>query len=195
MINGQVYIAGGDVIGADGTHRPVANVAKYNPSTDAWTQLAPMPQPRHAAASATDGRKLYVFGGRDGGLEASSGTDTVSVYDPATDTWRTSGQSGGPAPVPRNLRGQVKAVYVDGEFWIFGGETSYASDAGATSNLVFSRVDIYNPSTNRWRRGPDMPTARHAVLPVRVQDRIYVIGGGTERGTSKSRIVEILTVP
>src|SRR3712207_7523770 len=49
-------------------------------------------------------RRLYVFGGRDRGLEASSGTNTVQVYDPQTNTWTTSEQPGGPAPVPRSLR-------------------------------------------------------------------------------------------
>ena len=40
-----------------------------------------------------------------------------------------------------------------------------------------------------------MPTARHAALPVLHAGRAYVIAGGTQRGTSNSKVLEILNLP
>ena len=194
VINGEIYLAGGALKYPQWA--PVASVSKYNPATDTWTTLRDMPFPRHAASYGTDGQKLYVFGGRPAGLEASSGTNTVQVYDPATNTWQTSEDPGTNIPrLPRKLRGASRAVFHNGEFFIFGGETSYASDPDATSTLTFKRVDVYNPITRAWRRAPDMTTARHALLAAGYQNKIYTVGGGTQRGTSLSRIVEVLTLP
>ena len=84
-----------------------------------------------------------------------------------------------------------KAVFSGGEFLVMGGET--ASGAGATSDGVYSRVDIYDPAANSWRRGPEMPTARHGIFPLSFASRIYVAGGGTRAGFSSSSIVQVLS--
>ncbi len=193
VINGEIYIAGGAV--KYPSYGPVAKVAKYNPTTNQWTSLPDMPYPRHSAAFGTDGQKLYVFGGRDQGLEASSGTDIIEVYDPVANAWTSSNNASSGLPkVPRKIRGTSRAVFYNGEFYIFGGETSNATDPGATSNLVFKEVDIYNPVTKTWRRGTDMITARHAFLAANYQNKIYTVGGGVVRATSSSKIVEIMTL-
>jgi N-acetylneuraminic acid mutarotase len=73
------------------------------------------------------------------------------------------------------------AVYVasSNEFYVIGGETD--NGPGADSNGVYNRVDIYNPTTNKWRQGPNMPTARHGIYPVMYQSAIYVAGGGVKK--------------
>ena len=189
MINGEIYVAGGIVSGST-----VIDAAKYNPATNTWTLLAPMPQGRNHAASATDGQKWYVFGGRgpgsgDGNFVAN-GFDTVQIYDPSTDTWTSSLDPGSTlAPLPQARGGMGKAVYYDGEFYVIGGET--ATGAGATQNNVYDRVDIYNPSTNTWRLGAPMPTARHGIFPLLYGRRIHVAGGGLNAGGSSSALLEI----
>jgi N-acetylneuraminic acid mutarotase len=85
-----------------------------------------------------------------------------------------------------------KAVFFNGEFYVIGGET--ASGAGATSNLVYDRVDIYNPATNKWRLGTPMPTARHGIFPLLYNGGIYVAGGGVHSENSNSVILEILSL-
>jgi N-acetylneuraminic acid mutarotase len=67
----------------------ISNNYAYNPSTDSWTKIAPMPTPRVSFAIASYNNKIYVIGG----LEATSnGVSQIScsvneVYDPSTDTW------------------------------------------------------------------------------------------------------------
>lgn len=188
-INGQIYVAGG-IIGSSTTNQ----VAKYNPATNTWTKLAQMKQGRNHAAAGTDGSKLYVFGGRgsgsgDGNVVAN-GFDTVQIYDPATNTWVSSLDSGSSLKaLPQARGGTGKAAYLNGEFYVMGGETS--SGGGATANKVYDRVDIYNPQTNTWRVGKPLPTARHGIFPVVYGGEIFVAGGGVKAGFSNSNLLEI----
>lgn len=96
----------------------------------------------------------------------------------------------GPAAPPTRPRGMGKAVFLEGEFWVVGGET--LDGPGATESGTYGRVDIYDPGTRTWRRGPDLPTARHGIFPVVDAGRIVVAGGGTEAGYSFSDVVEII---
>ena len=155
---------------------------------DRWTLLANMPLAVNHAAAATDGRRLWIFGGRGGGNVVSNGYDTVQVYDPVTASWATS-SGDGIAPLPQARGGMGKAVYLNGEFYVMGGET--ATGAGATSANVYSRVDIYDPATNTWRRARDMDVARHGIFPVESDGRIYVACGGDQAQASKTPVMEI----
>ena len=193
LIGGKVYVAGG-IVGSTTTNR----LACYDPSTNTWTELAAMPHGRNHAAAATDGTKLYVFGGRGAGSgdgnTVANGFDTVQIYDPAANTWLSSLDAGSPlAPLPQARGGMGRAVFHEGEFYIFGGETS--NGAGATSNNVYNRVDIYNPTTNTWRQGAPLPTARHGIFPLHIGGRIYVAGGGTTAGFSSSTKLEVYNPP
>ena len=166
-----------------------------DPAAGTWTAIAPMPRPRNRAASGTDGERFYVFGGRgpgsgDGNVVAN-GFDDVQIYDPQTNAWRISdGTPGAPASLPQARGGMGKAVWLDGEFWILGGET--LDGPGATSQGVYDRVDIYNPRTNRWRTGPPLRTARHGIFPLLYDNHIIVAGGGTVAANSQTRLVEII---
>ena len=83
----------------------------------------------------------------------------------------------------------MNAPYINGEFYVIGGET--VNGAGATADKVYKRVDIYNPSTNSWRRGADMLTGKHGIYPIEHAGKIYVPGGGIKSGKSESAILEI----
>ncbi|MGR9088537.1 MAG: Kelch repeat-containing protein, partial [Gammaproteobacteria bacterium] len=184
-IGGKIYYAGGIVGSAT-----VNSIAAYDPTLNSWSSpLAPMPQGVNHAASATDGSKLYVFGGRGGGNSVSNGFNYVQIYNPATNSWQSSTDAGSTIPpLPQARGGMGKAVYYDGEFYIIGGET--ASGAGATSDGVYGRVDIYDPVAKTWRQGSPMPTARHGIFPLLDSDYIYVPGGGIKKGFSQSKIHE-----
>ncbi|WP_111766856.1 kelch repeat-containing protein [Nakamurella deserti] len=192
VINGRVYVAGG-IIGSTTTDR----VARFDPATNTWAAMASMPQGRNHAAATTDGSLLYVAGGRgagsgDGNVVAN-GFDTLQVYDPAANSWRSSAYpaSGLPA-LPQARGGTGRAVFSGGEIYVMGGETD--TGAGATSRKVYQRVDVYNPQTRTWRLGTPMPTGRHGIYPVLVGNRITVAGGGVQAANSSSSVVEVYTV-
>src|SRR5205814_3234559 len=80
---GFFYVAGGRF----GT--VLNNLERYDPVTDTWTTLAPMPTARAGAAIAPQDNALFVIGGRlSGGGPCSGGPlATVECYDIDTNTW------------------------------------------------------------------------------------------------------------
>ena len=96
-------------------------VYRYNPATDTWTTLAPMPQPSLIASAVyyPPTNKIYVFGGSDRDLQIVF--DLTQIYDIATNTW----SMGAPMPAPRSqmARGYNSA---DGKIYVNGGyETAF----------------------------------------------------------------------
>src|ERR671937_858036 len=61
----------------------LARAAAYNPATDTWRRIAPMPA-YHADNAVWDGRELLVVGGVAGRAAARVGL----AYNPATNRWR-----------------------------------------------------------------------------------------------------------
>jgi N-acetylneuraminic acid mutarotase len=192
LIGGQVYVAGG----ITSSNSTTAAAARYDVSANTWTSVAAMPQGRNHAAAGTDGTKMFIFGGRgagsgDGNVVAN-GFDTVQVYTPATNSWQSSLDTGSTLkPLPQARGGMGTAVYHNGEFLVFGGETQ--TGAGATAGGVYNRVDIYKPTTNVWRTGAPMPTARHGIFPVLHDAQIFIPAGGTQAGFSSSSVFEVYT--
>jgi len=72
-----------------------------------------------------------------------------------------------PCPVPRF---EAMAAAVGGEVWVMGGFLSSALD-------VTTRIDIYDPSTDSWRLGPELPGAQTHAGVVNVGDDIVLAGG------------------
>lgn len=189
-IGDQVFVAGGIV-----ENTTVSKAAVLNTRDMTWTSIADLPRPRNHAASGTDGTRFYVFGGRGPGSgdgnEVANGFDDVQIYDPASGTWTVSdGSPNAPKPMPVARGGTGKAVYLNGEFWVIGGET--LTGEGASKQGTYSRVDIYNPVTNSWRLGAPLPTARHGIFPVAKDGRLFVAGGGESAGFARSAVFEVL---
>jgi N-acetylneuraminic acid mutarotase len=190
VISGRLYLAGG-ISG----NQTVAAGFVLDSASGTWRTIAPMPKPRNHAASATDGNRLWVFGGRGPGSGDSNvvanGFADVQVYDPATDRWTVSdGSAGAPLPLPQARGGMGKAVFLDGEFWVFGGET--LDGEGASTTGVYDRVDIYDPIARRWRAGPPLRTGMHGIFPVIDDGRILIAGGGDRAGHSVTTRFEVL---
>jgi N-acetylneuraminic acid mutarotase len=188
VINGKVYMAGG-IVGS-GT---VNTAAVYDPVTNSWSSIASMPVGRNHAAAGTDGQKLFIFGGRDGGNIVSNGLNDVQIYDPASNTWQWSGDNGSNIPpLPHARGGMGKAPFYGREFYVMGGETT-SSGTGQVAGNVYNRVDVYNPSARTWRLETIMPTARHGICPLAVDSQIMVAGGGLQADQSQSIVFELFS--
>ncbi len=133
----------------------------------------------HLSVVAIDG-KVYVAGGRyDGGNVNSPLTDSLDIYDPATNAW-TSG-----APLLRP-RGGVNGVAALGCFHVWGGE---GGNIGEPNN-VFPDHDVYNPITNTWTALAPLPTPVHGVTGAAFVDGlIYIPGGGTASGGNSGSVI------
>lgn len=86
VINGKFYVAGG-VEDSDHDHDGSNKLDVYDPVTNRWTTLAPMPTDRFGAGGAALQGKLYIVG--RGGDDPRVPTNQVEAYDPVTNTWST----------------------------------------------------------------------------------------------------------
>jgi Galactose oxidase, central domain len=98
------------------------------------------PHPRHEAGFIAVGNKGYLLGGR--------GVKPVDIYDTATKSW-TSG-----SPPPTNIHHFQPVVY-EGRIWLPGAMTgNYPKEQS------LDHIPIYDPATDAWSRGPEVPAAR-----------------------------------
>jgi N-acetylneuraminic acid mutarotase len=164
VVDGRIYVTGG---------RPPHghDFAVYDPAMDSWTVLSNLPTQRnHLAAGALNG-KVYVVGGRFGGGVGSEMTDTVEVYDPASDTWSLA------APLPSRRAG-INGIAARGCLYVFGGEGNDAHPSG-----VFSQNEVYDPRTDTWHSLEPIPIPVHGVTGAAYIDGwIHLPGGGVSRG-------------
>ena len=169
VVDNKVYLIGGTLEKDVGGPYGITTVEVYNPQTDAWQRVADMPTPRTSAKAAVVNGIIYVFGGyssKDRLILNWKLPIVVEAYDPKTDTW-TQKQD---MPVSRiNFRLGV----VGGKVYLFGGTTGF----GDGHEERMDRVDIYDPATDTWMKGPKMPTRRDPMAVAVASDRLYVIGG------------------
>ncbi|HEV3240139.1 MAG TPA: kelch repeat-containing protein [Casimicrobiaceae bacterium] len=178
---GRIYAFGGFVPPASGppAWAPINSAWEYDPATDAWKALAPMPTGRGAAVAAVVGDRIYVIGGATtppGSREIAVhparphvSVGVVEEYDPAANTWRERSSM----PTPRN---HATAGAVNGKIYVIGGRVGGAFISSGSSNVDV--VEEYDPATDAWGSArARMPSARSAMASGVHGGRIYVSGG------------------
>ncbi|MEM7575681.1 MAG: galactose oxidase [Bacteroidota bacterium] len=123
-------------------------------STDGSTPIA-----RHEAAFVAVGDKFYLLGGR--------GIKPVSIYDTKTNSWTQGAES------PIEIHHFQPVVYQE-EIYLLGAMTGPWPGEIPVPNLY-----IYNPASDEWRLGPEIPAERRrggagAVLH---EGKIYLVCG------------------
>src|SRR5947207_3139331 len=94
---GKIYAFGGFVLPQSGPAAwvPIDNAWEYDPATDNWKALAPLPTKRGSPVAVTVGDKMYVIGGATT-LPGSSAVHparphysvgALEAYDPGANTW------------------------------------------------------------------------------------------------------------
>jgi N-acetylneuraminic acid mutarotase len=140
----------------------------YDPATDTWTTVTPIPTTVWGYASAVLADKIYIISGWS---TQDPLTSQVQIFDPETDTWST----GLPIPTPVTLAG---AAATTGEqapkrIYIIGG----CPKANTQGQGGINTTQIYNPQTNTWTNGAEMPTRRRGLAVANINDTLYAIGG------------------
>jgi N-acetylneuraminic acid mutarotase len=126
-----------------------------------WSSVKQRPPLRRTeVAGAVVGGDVYVIGGF-----VRSQLTTAVVERFRAGKWRRVRS----LPVPLN---HAAAVGYHGHAYVVGG---YASRNGLTDPV--KTLYRYDPKKNRWRRLPDMPTARAALAVGVVRGRLYAVGG------------------
>lgn len=178
--DGKVYVFGG-FVGEPGTKewQPTADAFVYDPKTDGWSRLPPMPTARGAAAAVVLDGKIYVVGGahahehgRD--MKEPLWADvpnivgrTVEVYDPASSTWTSR------APMQTG-RNHFLAAAVGGKIYAIDGRIGLPF---VTKSDVTDLVEEYDPKSDSWTYKGRSPTPRGGVSGSAYGGKIYVTGG------------------
>ena len=145
--NGKIYVVGG---------LPRTNlVQEYDPQSDTWRFLSPLPiAVDHTAVVPING-KLYVVGGNTN----QGSSNALFEYDPDADQWVQR------ASMP-TARTSLAAVVITGKIYAVGG-------AGATQR----ELEVYDPASDTWAQLTPMPTGRNHLAAGAIGGRIYVAGG------------------
>ena len=152
--NGKFYIVGGTVPPNVNSGR----VQKYDPLSDTWSTMTPMPTERHVFAGGLIDSVFYTIGGLN--------TLTVNeAYYPGTNTWITK------SSMPTG-RGHINAtVLYDSLLYVIG---------GWNGSSIIATVEAYNARSDTWITGiSPVNIARGNGGAVTINDKIYYFGGAS----------------
>ena len=200
VLGGRIVTVGGKT---NDPHFPktIGDVLSYDPASNAWVALPPLPDIRQAAVAQLIGDRLYVTTGTPRGIDpqpttwsrqmtgvwdaapamavalgevaggiignrlylVGEGSAATLAYDLATGRW-----SNDTALARRPYRGNHHAAeVVNGKLYLFGG-------LGGSSE---GKVQIYDPTANRWSVGAPMPFAAGSSSSAVIGGKVYVAGG------------------
>ena len=168
-LDGDVYIAGGATgftelpdgrLVLDSSNR----MLRFEPETETYAELAPMPRPLNHIGLVKHRHNLYVFGGYGRNLDQDT-SKAFYRYEPGRDRWSRLPDM--PVPVAAMGAGIV------GDRLIVAG--------GARDTVPDSKTFAFNFRTQRWSRLPDMPGPREHVGATTLDGSLYVLGGRTSR--------------
>ena len=141
-----------------------------------------MKERRALATSVKVGSAIFVFGGynNQGLLNSCEKLDTSQ----SPMNWEKI------APM-EFARACAGAAVVGGNILVVGGISGVP---GTDKHKELDEVEVYNPSSNTWQRGPSLQRPRYAMGVAALDDgTVYVAGGlGSQSGTSRLRSVERL---
>lgn len=176
----DIYMAGGYKSNPNGTGQVFGTkeVWKYNVALNSYTALPPLPLELAAGRQLryVKGKLHYISG-------ANLSRKDVNVHyalhlDSLSAGWKSL------APVT-NARNRAGSAVYKGKIYFVGGSRDKNEDAVAQKTL-----EIYDPETNTWKRGADMPAARYHIpsAVVVLGTRILVLGGETSFGVKSNLI-------
>ncbi|ODS41139.1 MAG: hypothetical protein A7315_02135 [Candidatus Altiarchaeales archaeon WOR_SM1_79] len=162
-VNGKIYVIGGTK-GESGILAGISTVEEYDPATDTWTRKKDMPTPRWSLGTCVVDGMIYAIGGN---IQYPNIASAVEVYDPSTDNWTKK------TSMP-TARYSLATSSVNGTIFAFGGWRASGGDWG---DPMYKKVEAYDPITDTWTPRTDMPFEIALLSTVRLNGKIYLIGG------------------
>ena len=150
-LNGYIYAIGGCILPCSPSDAQNV-VSIYNPVTDSWTiDSNSMPTARHSLSSAVIDGWIYAVGGHVSNSRSENEKYNGTSWETKASVYARSGPG---------------VAAFNGELYVFGGN-HYST--------ILSRVDIYDPNTDTWRSGCDMPAATEPWRATTLGNKIYVL--------------------
>ncbi len=168
VIGGKLYVLTGDC--ADCIPRQSRRLYRYDPATNRWSRKRDAPHSHVGGIGGViDGMFYVAWGARPGG-------NTLEVYDPSLDRWKTRLHMDYDGQADSTVQGAAGAV-LDKKLYVIGG---LAGDE--TSSIV----KAYDPLTNRWTSRPYINVPRISAVAGTVKKSAgklqIVVAGGSPTG-------------
>lgn len=146
---------------------PASQVFTWNVSAQfSWTEKAEDESytARHENSFVQAGDKFYLMGGRESAR-------TIDIYDYSSNTWNSLVDS---APFEFN---HFQATEYQGLIWVIGA----FQDNVFPDETPAEHIWMFNPATEEWIQGPQIPIARRRGSSglVLYNDKFYVVCGNT----------------
>lgn len=148
---------------------------RYDPGTNTWIGLTPVPTAREMGSLAYDaaGGRLFFFGG----VNLGGAVNLVHVFTIATNTWST-----GPVlPAPRT---QMGSGVIGGMIYLVGGYSSTSITPATTHDQNWE----FNPTTGTYTPRAVLPDILGGAGSAVSGGRLYIMGGrdpvNTQRDTN-----------
>jgi LPXTG-motif cell wall-anchored protein len=179
VVDGKIYLIGG--LSQQKLEYPPSphssNLTEvYDILTDSWTTMSPIPTPVWGYASTVVNDKIYIFSGWCGNSSSSSRqsaslSNQVQIFDPKTNTL----SQGKPIPTPVVLAaaGATEGIMAPKRIYVIGG----CPIANTQLQGGINATQVYNPQTDTWSSGAEMPTKRRGLAVAVVNDVLYALGG------------------
>lgn len=135
FIGGRVRELRGDIC--------VKDTERYDLTSNQWDKVADIQEDRMFACGAASHGKIFVGGGVN--KQRGKELDTCEVYIEATNEWHFI------ASMPTVPSVFSSMLCIDGKLYVIGGFYSYQQGG---------RVQCYDPETNEWNDGIEMPIGR-----------------------------------
>ncbi|MCL2288400.1 MAG: hypothetical protein FWC33_04405 [Candidatus Bathyarchaeota archaeon] len=159
VVDGKIYAIGGYTVEDNNFVAVFVGTNEcYDPVSNTWVTLEPMPTPRAGFAIATYQGKIYCIGGDNSAEEGMpNGLCSNEFYDPITDSW--SSKSDAP------FFGPVQAAVVNGKIFV----------------TQVHKLFMYDPVTDVWTKKTSMPQGYAAYLVV-VDNKLLAIYSASVSG-------------
>ena len=168
----EIVVVGGRTAGS--SPQEVAPTEVFDGTS--WHDATGIPVTGDHVAAASDGKYVYVVGGRK--LSSAANTAAVQRFDPNTGKWTQL------QPVPSPVSDCGVAI-VSGQLIVVGGEST---------GTVFNTVREFDLATSTWSSLPPLAAARHGMGVTAIGNTLYAIDGAAAPGHNAStRTLQILT--
>lgn len=168
--DGKVLIAGG---GMAGDNQRTTSAELYDPLQGRFIPTGSMETPRSygTAARLKDGRVLVTGGMSYGDFPNPEIEASAEIYDPTTEHFTATGS------MSASRLKQGMALLRDGKVLVVGGQT------GGLKDNRLSSTEIYDPSSGRFTRGPEMHAERYKLHDgvVALRDGRILVAGGADQ--------------
>ncbi len=146
---------------------------EYNPQTNTWKILEPMPTGRQHIDCSVSGNDIFIMGGLTSWKNI---TKKNEAYDVLSNSWSEK------ADIP-SLRNNAAVVTLDSLIYVIGG-------AGTKANIYGDiwTVETYNNNSNKWVKKNDLPLLLFTPGVVVVNNEIIMLGGQTLINGAKFKV-------